>query len=299
YSANPEASTRSLATNFGYYFTVKGVAYVVLGPAALDPRGPVFTRLSSGHELFHAEHHVGDPRPLEDRELETWTAMFVNYFHDIHPFRQRWAPMVSYYEQANPVEQKIALDKLVAYYRAPPASVETKSDSAAVGAAFTDWVARRKKDAETSSSKLVRDLEAAIGSPAPAREAVRRGGTVEVSGPVRIATRPDGQRLLISVGDTDAYSVILSNAVMIDAGDWFQSPVTFPSGRVHFGETGAPFGRLTVTLENGRRLTFYMAGDDLSAADRKANDTWEARGFAHYPAPKHLDALEKMVFAQK
>ncbi len=162
YSANPEAATRSLATNFGYYFTVKGVAYVVLGPAALDPRGPVFTRLSAGHELFHAEHHVGDPRPLEDRELETWVAMFVKYFQDIHTFRQRWAPMVSYYEQANPVEQKIALAKLVAYYRAPPASVETKSDSAAVGAAFADWVARRKKDAETSSSKLVRDLEAAI-----------------------------------------------------------------------------------------------------------------------------------------
>lgn len=164
YSANPEASTRSLATNFGYYFTVKGVAYVVLGPAALDPRGPVFTRLSSGHELFHAEHHVGDPRPIEDRELETWTAMFVKYFHDVHTFRQKWGPLVTYYEQANPVEQKIALDKLVAYYRSPPSSIESKSDSAAVAAAFKDWLARRKKDAETSASKLVRDLETAIAA---------------------------------------------------------------------------------------------------------------------------------------
>ncbi len=170
YHANPEAATRSLATNFGYYFTVKGVAYVVLGPAALDPRGPVFTQLSAGHELYHAEHHVGDPRPLEDRELETWTAMFVKYFHDIHPFRQRWAPMVSYYEKANPVEQKIALDKLVAYSRAPPSSTETKSDSAAVSAAFQDWLARRNKDVETTSSKLVRDLEAAIAPVNPGKQ---------------------------------------------------------------------------------------------------------------------------------
>ena len=163
FQANPAVSARSLATNFGYYFTAKRIPYVVIGPAALDPRGPVFTRMAAEHELYHAEHHVGDPRPLEDRELETWTAMFVNYFADVHTFRQRWAPMVAYYDDASPVERKIALDKLLAYRASPPASQMSQSDSAAVRAAFDEWLGRRRTDPRTAQSRLVADLEKAIG----------------------------------------------------------------------------------------------------------------------------------------
>jgi hypothetical protein len=137
----------------GNYFLSQGTPYVVLGPKALDPRSPVFTRMIAEHELFHARHHVGDPRPLNDRELETWTHVFVKYFHEVYPFKQRWAPLVSFYEEADPGERKVALDKLVAYHRAPP--------SAAVRVAFEEWLDRRRKDPKTSSSRLASDLDKA------------------------------------------------------------------------------------------------------------------------------------------
>jgi hypothetical protein len=164
YQFRPGSATRSLQSNFGYYFTVHGTPYVVLGPAALDPRSPVFTRMAAEHELFHAQHHVGDPRPIEDRELQTWTEMFVRYFHDIHQFKQRWGPLVAYYEDADPGERRTALDRLAAYYRVPSASAD-EAERTKLRAAFEEWLGRRKKDAETSSAKLVQDLEKAIFQP--------------------------------------------------------------------------------------------------------------------------------------
>ena len=156
-SARPRsgAATRSLQNNFGYYFSVSGVPYVVVGPAALDPRGPVFTQLAVEHEMYHADNHPGDQRSLQDRELETWSHMFVRYFGDIHQFRQRWAPMFAYYRNASPEERKLAVDRLAGYYQSASADVRT---------AFQEWLTRRKAD--SAPSTLIADLEAAIGAPA-------------------------------------------------------------------------------------------------------------------------------------
>jgi hypothetical protein len=144
-------TSRSLQNNFGYYFSRNGVPYVVLGPAALDPRSPVLTELAAEHELFHATHHVGDSRPLTDRELETWTQMFVRYFPAVHQFRNRWAPMLNYYENASEGERARAIERLADYYRKEPSSE--------VRAAFDEWLTRRKTD--TKASLLIRDLEGA------------------------------------------------------------------------------------------------------------------------------------------
>jgi len=158
-------AARRLETSPAYYFLGKGTPYVVLGPRALDPRSPVFTRLQAEHELFHAKHHVADPRPVTDRELETWTHVFVTLFHEVHPFKQKWAPLVTNYEEADPGERKAALDKLVAYYRMP-ASASDDAGRAIIRTAFDEWLGRRKKDADTSTSRLVQDLEKAFASSA-------------------------------------------------------------------------------------------------------------------------------------
>ena len=162
-SARPRsgAATRSLQNNFGYYFSRSGVPYVVVGPAALDPRGPVFTQLAVEHEMYHAENHPGDRRSLDDRELETWSHMFVRYFDDIHQYKQRWAPMLAYYRNASPEERVLAIDRLAGYYRA--------TSSADVRTAFEEWIARRKAD--SASSQLIADLEKAVGVSAPPSQA--------------------------------------------------------------------------------------------------------------------------------
>ena len=151
----------------GNYFVAQGRPYVVLGPKSLDPRSPVFTRMIAEHELFHAKHHVGDPRPLVDRELETWTHVFVTYFHEVYPFKQRWAPLVSNFEESDPGERKVALDKLVSYYRTP--AVGDEEAKAKVRVAFDEWLGRRRKDPATASSKLVADLDSAIAAPPEGR----------------------------------------------------------------------------------------------------------------------------------
>lgn len=157
------AAPRSLQGNFGYYFSTGGNGYVVLGPAALDPRSPVFTRLAAEHEMFHAEHHVGDRRSLDERELETWTTMFVRYFHEVHQFRQQWAPMLAYYERATAGERQRAIERLATYYRSPPAGFEDEAGASTLRAAFRQWLARRQKGA--AASQFVRDLERALGGP--------------------------------------------------------------------------------------------------------------------------------------
>lgn len=145
-----------LETSPAYYFVSQGKPYVVLGPRALNPRSPLFTRLTAAHELFHAKHHVGDPRPIVDRELETWTHVFVTYFHEVHPFKQRWAPLVGFYEDADPGERKATLDKIMSWYATP--------EGASVRVAFDDWLGRRRKDEKTAASRLVADLDKAIAA---------------------------------------------------------------------------------------------------------------------------------------
>lgn len=160
---------RRLETSPAYYFVAKGRGYAVMGPGALNPRSPIFTRMSAEHELFHARRHVGDPRPIVDRELETWTHMFVTFFHEVIPFKQRWAPLVSNYENADAGEQQATLEKLTSYYRAPPESAANAAARAGLRAAFDEWLGRRKKDEATASSKLVADLEKALVVAAPSR----------------------------------------------------------------------------------------------------------------------------------
>ena len=132
-----------------------GRGYIVLGPRSLDPRSPVFTRMLAEHDSLHARRHVADPRPLPDRELEAWTHVFVTYFHEVHPFKQRWAPLVSNYENADPGERQAALNHLVRYYRSPPGDERAQD---ATRTAFDEWLGRRQKDAATTGSKLVADL---------------------------------------------------------------------------------------------------------------------------------------------
>lgn len=167
----------------GTYFLAQGTPYVVLGPRALDPRSPVFTRMIAEHELFHARRHVGDPRPLADRELETWTHVFVTYFHEVHPFKQRWAPLVSNYEEADPGERKAALDKLVNYYRTPPAAAGDEAGKADVRVAFEQWLGRRRKDPGTGLSKLVADLDRAITASSAGRSGRQLPASRRVVGP--------------------------------------------------------------------------------------------------------------------
>ncbi|HET7712679.1 MAG TPA: hypothetical protein VFL80_12175 [Thermoanaerobaculia bacterium] len=154
-SAQPRGggSTRSLQNNFGYYFSVQGVPYVVVGPAALDPRSPILTRLAMEHEMFHAEHHPGDRRSLADRELETWSVMFVRFFPDVHQFKQQWRPMFNYYEEATEPERAAAIKRLAGFYR---------TSDPTVGAAFDEWLSRRRLD--SAASRLLSDLEKELSS---------------------------------------------------------------------------------------------------------------------------------------
>jgi hypothetical protein len=165
-SARPRsgAPTRSLENNFGYYFSMGGVGYVVIGPAALDPRSPMLTRLAAEHELFHAMHHVGDPRPIDDRELETWSQMFVTFFHDVYQFRQRWGPMFAYYGKASDGERRAAIDRLVAYYRDPAAPSDGERTAVDVRMAFEEWLERRQTEKGTKT--LINDLEGALAAAA-------------------------------------------------------------------------------------------------------------------------------------
>jgi hypothetical protein len=153
-SAAPRSGgpTRSLKNNFGYYFSYQGKGYVVLGPASLDRRDPVFTQLAAEHELYHAMNHVGDGRPLNDRELETWSKMFVVFFPRVHQYRQQWAPMLNYYDDASEPERAAAMERLVSLYQ--------RSDSA-IRNAFEEWLIRRRED--RASSQMVSHLSAALG----------------------------------------------------------------------------------------------------------------------------------------
>ncbi len=156
--------TRSLKNNAGYYFTHNLVPYVVLGPASIDARDPDLLRMYVDHELYHAEHHVGDRRPLVDRELEAWTRQFRHWFYKIHALRQRWGPLVQYYERAGEEEQGKALAALLDYYRRPPTQPPAQyvpvSQVADAQAEFEKWLQRRTADDNTKSTKLIKALAA-------------------------------------------------------------------------------------------------------------------------------------------
>jgi thiol-disulfide isomerase/thioredoxin len=164
----PETATRSLANNGGYYFTNNRVPYLVLGPRSIDARGPIFIREFAQHEIYHAEHHVGDARPLAERELETWTHIFVNYFHRKYPYRSAWEPMLVYYAQSSPAAQQAAMDKVMGYYADPAAAGAAPECADQVKAEFRSWVEQRLKDSRTANMTFVTDLQQKLGLPAVA-----------------------------------------------------------------------------------------------------------------------------------
>ncbi len=159
----PGTVPRSLANNAGYYFTKDQIPYVVIGPKAIDARGPIFIREYVEHELYHAEHHVGDRRPQAERELDTWTHGFSGHFHRLYPYRMQWGPMLTYYDQSGATARQVALDKLLGYYNSPPSPQVPAHCADTVKAEFRGWVEQRLKDSRTASSKLIRDIQAKLG----------------------------------------------------------------------------------------------------------------------------------------
>lgn len=157
--SSPGAPTRSLSNNYGYFFTRGSAAYAIIGPRALDPRSPAFTRMYAEHELYHTQHHVGGTASFDDEELETWTQDFRNYFHHLYRFRQQWEPLVGYYERATQGARQRALDQLVDYYNNPPVPAD---QAAAVQAAFGRWLRRRLRDPDDASKQLIQDLESRL-----------------------------------------------------------------------------------------------------------------------------------------
>jgi hypothetical protein len=142
-----------------FFFDYEGEPYVILGPGSLHTRGPVTTRAAVEHELFHARFHLGDPRPLADRELEVWTHVFTTMFHEMYPHKMLWSPLVSFYEDASRVEQQLSLDKLVDYFNNPPDPPVAPQCAPETRSEFMAWLERRINDEDTSSSQLIHDLQ--------------------------------------------------------------------------------------------------------------------------------------------
>ena len=176
------AATRSLAPNYGYFFTDGGNTYVILGPNALNEDSPVFTQMYAEHELYHTTHHIAaaaksspsapTTKPtttpaastdFEDQEVETHTQDFINYFHQLHSFRPAWGPLIDYYEKASAPAQKSALALLQGYYKSPPSPPIAAADVSKIKKAFEAWVRRRLKDSATASKKLIQDLSSSLG----------------------------------------------------------------------------------------------------------------------------------------
>jgi DsbC/DsbD-like thiol-disulfide interchange protein len=189
---------RSLKQNAGYYFTEHRVPYVVLGPLSIDRRDPDFLRMYVHHELYHAEHHVGDKRPLADRELEAWTRQFRYWFFRIRRYHQAWGPMVEYYEHASARAQRKALRELTAYYRRPPRELVPPADVAIVQREFASWLKRRFADKRTRSMKLPHALAANLSLETPESDERRAAGSGEASRVSRIQ-RPAAAMMLCAL----------------------------------------------------------------------------------------------------
>jgi hypothetical protein len=175
------AATRSLAANYGHFFTDGGKTYVVIGPNALNEDSPIYTRMHVEHELYHTKHHVAAAKSttsapttkpatapatstdFDDKELETYTQDFINYFHQLHSFGTKWGPLIEYYEKASAVVQKSALTLLQAYYKSPPSPPIAATDAPKIKKAFETWARRRLNDSATSTKKLIQDLSSSLG----------------------------------------------------------------------------------------------------------------------------------------
>jgi hypothetical protein len=160
-----DAPTKLLKTNAGYSFSKGADTYIVLGPNALDPRSELFTQMFVAHELFHVQHHLAPgkrPKRAQTKaeeageEVEAWTSSFTTYFEQLVPFRQQWAPLLSYYQGAESGSQQAAIKSIVAFYKAADPKVQ---------AAVHRWLKRRQADPGHTSLKMVKDLAAALPPP--------------------------------------------------------------------------------------------------------------------------------------
>jgi hypothetical protein len=175
-------ATRSLGSNYGYWFSDGGNLYVVLGPNALNDASPLFTMMSFEHEMYHIAHHAPAATPTtapatkapatqpgsqpaskpatrttDEEELETYTHDFLNYFHQLRSFGPQWSPLIEYYERSSATERATTLGLLKAYYKSPSPPAPA-ADVASVQKSFENWVRRRLKDSATATKQLILDL---------------------------------------------------------------------------------------------------------------------------------------------
>ena len=132
----------------GHSFESGADAYAIIGPLALKPASPLITRAYAEHELYHTTHHLGtakSPKSHEDREIETWTVDFTNYFHqflEIKKDRPTWNPLLDYYADGSAEAKKEAVAKLKKYYEKPP--VADAKEAERVREALSLWVLKWK-----------------------------------------------------------------------------------------------------------------------------------------------------------
>jgi len=163
--ATQNAPTRLLAKNAGYAFSKGADTFIVLGPSALDPKSPLFTEMFVAHELFHVTQHLAPgkrPKRAQTKEeeageeLEAWTNDFTTYFERLYQFRQQWAPLLAYYEDADATHRKASIASIVAFYKAADPKIQ---------AAVHRWLKRRQAEPAQASLKMVQDLAAALPPP--------------------------------------------------------------------------------------------------------------------------------------
>jgi hypothetical protein len=132
----------------GHSFESGADAYAILGPRALNPASPLIALAYAEHELYHTTRHLGaakSEKNHEDREIETWTVDFTNYFHrflEIKKNRPTWGPLLDYYVDGSAEAKKEALAKLKTYYEKPP--VADAKEAERVKEAMSLWVFKWK-----------------------------------------------------------------------------------------------------------------------------------------------------------
>lgn len=151
----------ALTTNYGYSFHHSGTNYSVLGPRALDPASEILTRMYAEHELYLSRAWLSRRGPQDpnrsNQELDLWVHDFVGFFHQTTTLGLQWAPLIDYYERADPSVRPAAIDALAAYYNAPPVAT---ADVQRIQQAFATWFRRRLRD--RASSQFVQDLESRL-----------------------------------------------------------------------------------------------------------------------------------------
>ena len=117
------------------------------------------------HELFHVAQHLAPgkrPKRAQTKEeeageeLEAWTNDFTTYFERLFQFRQQWAPLLAYYEDADATHRKASIASIVAFYKAADPKIQ---------AAVHRWLKRRQAEPAQASLKMVQDLAAALPPP--------------------------------------------------------------------------------------------------------------------------------------